>query len=100
MKITADLLYAAGEFCSDMRYATGFVAHDPHHWFRLGDRSVMIVSPLEYNRALHSRKSGVELHCTTEYETQTSVAIAVEIARKYRIDCLVGNECGRGRGNV
>ncbi|MBO5762971.1 MAG: aminopeptidase P family protein [Lentisphaeria bacterium] len=88
MKITADLLYAAGESCSDMRYATGFVAHDPHHWFRLGDRSVMIVSPLEYNRALHNRKSGVELHCTTEYEAQTSVAMAVEIARKYRIDCF------------
>ena len=88
MKFTADLLYAAGESNADMRYISGFVAHDAHHWFRVNDRSVLLLSPLEYNRAMHSRKPGVELQCTTEYHAANTVELTLAIARENQISAF------------
>lgn len=50
------MMYAAPEGDADILYATGFPAPDPVLWFRIRGRDHLVLSDLEYGRALgHSR---------------------------------------------
>ena len=45
------LIYAAGESCADILYATGLQTPDPFLWYQAGDKKGLVVSSLEVGRA-------------------------------------------------
>ncbi len=53
------LLVGSSETCPDMVYATGFQSADPVIFFQHGKRKTLVVSPMEYGRAL--RLPGIEI---------------------------------------
>ncbi len=56
------LIVAASEIDADMLYASGFSAPDPFVWFDCTNKKQgIILSTLEYGRALGSAKKGVEI---------------------------------------
>ena len=66
---TADLIVAAGDSSADMRYATGFSTSDAYIYIGLGERKMMLVSALEFDRARQQRKPSVEVRRDTEFTT-------------------------------
>ena len=59
------LIYAASATCPDLRYETGFAAGDPFLWFQTEGLNAMVVSKLEYGRAVKQRRQEVQVF---EYE--------------------------------
>jgi len=59
------LIYAASSTCPDLRYETGFEACDPFLWFQTDTLNAMVVSKLEYGRAVKQRRKDVQVF---EYE--------------------------------
>ena len=55
------LIYGDSERCSDLLYITGLFIPDPILWCSVDDRSLIIVSPLEYARAKKEVKGGTEV---------------------------------------
>ena len=55
------LIYASTAICPDLRYETGFDAHDPFLWFQTDTINAMVVSQLEYGRALKQRRPEVQV---------------------------------------
>ena len=57
----AKLIFASSDKSADMLYATHFIAHDPFIYFEADRKKGIIVSALEYSRAVNEVKSGVEV---------------------------------------
>ena len=53
------LIYSNTVACPDLRYVTGFDAPDPFLWFQTDTLNAMVVSQLEYGRALKQRRPEV-----------------------------------------
>ena len=53
------LIYAASDQCADMLYATGFSAPDEFLWFETDTETCVVVSSLEYGRAVKTVKPGI-----------------------------------------
>lgn len=52
------LIVASGEQCADLRYAAGFSTPDEFIYFDDGTRRGVVMSALEYGRAIHSGSAG------------------------------------------
>ena len=61
------LIVASGEQCADLRYAAGFSTPDEFIYFDDGTRRGVVMSALEYGRAVHSAPRDVEVHAETEF---------------------------------
>ena len=61
------LIVASGEQCADLRYAAGFSTPDEFIYFDDGTRRGVVMSALEYGRAIHSAPRDVEVHAETEF---------------------------------
>ena len=61
MAKTGKLLCGDSERCSDLLYATGLFIPDPILWCSVEERTFIIVSPLEYNRAKKTVKENIEV---------------------------------------
>ncbi len=57
----ASLIVADSEKNADMLYATGFRAPDPFIYFAMGEKKGIIVSVLEYDRAITERKPDINV---------------------------------------
>jgi Xaa-Pro aminopeptidase len=55
------LLYGDSERCPDILYATGLAIPDPFLYVEVRGRRLIIVSPLEYGRAVAGAREGVEV---------------------------------------
>jgi len=53
------LIYSNTIACPDLRYVTGFEAPDPFLWFQTDALNAMVVSQLEYGRAVKQRRPEV-----------------------------------------
>ncbi|NMA43581.1 MAG: aminopeptidase P family protein [Oligosphaeraceae bacterium] len=62
-KSESRLVYAASESCANLLYESGFQAPDPFLWFEHEGKSFMVVSALEYGRALEQAKPDIEVVC-------------------------------------
>ncbi|MBQ4107098.1 MAG: M24 family metallopeptidase [Lentisphaeria bacterium] len=78
---TADLIIAAGTDAADLRYVSGFAAPDSFLWFRCGGECAIVVSQLEYSRALASVKPGVNVLLLENLGARSWVDAALTIAR-------------------
>lgn len=58
----AKLIFASSDKSADMLYATHFIASDPFIYFEADRKKAIIVSALEYSRAVNEVKSGVEVY--------------------------------------
>lgn len=61
------LIVASGEQCANLRYAAGFSTPDEFIYFDDGVRRGVVMSVLEYSRALRSAPHGVEVHEESEF---------------------------------
>ncbi len=61
MKRDDRIIYAASERCADLLYITSFHAPDPFLWVRVGDQEMVVVSPLEFGRAVKQARKGIEV---------------------------------------
>ena len=57
----AKLIFASSDKSADMLYATHFIASDPFIYFEADRRKGIIVSALEYSRAVNEVKPGIEV---------------------------------------
>lgn len=69
------LLYAAGEQCADLRYLSGLSTPDAYLWFedQHGRQGVM-VSALEYGRALKECRPGVEVIALSDLKSRFALS--------------------------
>jgi Xaa-Pro aminopeptidase len=58
----AKLIYASSNTCADMLFASGFMAYDPFIYFSADRTEGIIVSALEYGRALNEVKPGIKVY--------------------------------------
>jgi Xaa-Pro aminopeptidase len=87
----AKLIVAASAYCSDMLYATGFMAIDPYVYFKCGDIPAMVLSPLEFCRGQAEHHPGVQVFRSDDF-TQASGTLAdvvIGIAEKYDIKSFI-----------
>ena len=78
-----DLLIAAGEKSALMRYATAFATPDDYLYFRSDEEAGMIVSPLEYGRALSEKRPDVTLYGYDDFPSAADhslVSLALALA--------------------
>ena len=66
----AAAIYADSQNCADMLYTTGFFAPDPFLWLRLRQDEVIVVSTLEYGRAVNERHAHVRVLSQEEAKRQ------------------------------
>ena len=78
---TAELMIASGA-SADLRYVSGFSAPDSFLWFRCGDESAVVVSPLEFGRAQASVKPGVQVMSLESLAVRSWVDAALAIAHQ------------------
>lgn len=85
--LTGRLLHASSEGSADLYYASGFNAPDPFFWFEAGGQRGIVVSPLEYSRALKEAKSGVEVISSVQLLASDGVAKSVPeaLCRRFQI---------------
>jgi Xaa-Pro aminopeptidase len=55
------LIYAAGESCADLLYASGVMTPDPFLWYAIPGESGMVMSALEVGRAQKEARPGVRV---------------------------------------
>jgi len=67
MKKKCRMIIACPEKSADMFYATGFMAPDPYIYFESGREKAIVVSTLEYNRALNETDKGVKVYARQDF---------------------------------
>lgn len=55
------LIYAAGEACADLLYASGVMTPDPFLWYAIPGETGIVMSPLEVGRARKEARQGVRV---------------------------------------
>ncbi len=55
------LIYAAGEACADLLYASGVMTPDPFLWYAVPGETGIVMSPLEVGRARKEARQGVRV---------------------------------------
>ncbi|MDX9980791.1 MAG: hypothetical protein RBU25_12270, partial [Lentisphaeria bacterium] len=55
------LIYAAGEACADLLYASGVMTPDPFLWYAIPGETGMVMSALEVGRAQKEARPGVRV---------------------------------------
>lgn len=84
--ITGRLISASSEESADILYASGFTAPDSFIYFSAGKEKAVIVSPLEYSRALDEVKKGVSVLTRADFLPHGGKGdIYRAIAEKYNI---------------
>ena len=69
------LLYAAGEHCADLRYLSGLATPDAYLWFAdQHGRQGVIVSALEYGRALKECHPGIEVIALSDLKSRFALS--------------------------
>jgi Xaa-Pro aminopeptidase len=56
---TGRLIYAAGESCADLLYASGVMTPDPFLWYSVPGETGIVLSPLEVGRAQKQARKGI-----------------------------------------
>jgi Xaa-Pro aminopeptidase len=90
------LLYADSERCADMLYATGLFVPDPFLWCAIGERRLVVVSPLEYGRFLRHLGATAEVHSFTTARQ----AFRCRNHRPATLIAALGRACGVKRWQV
>lgn len=67
MSEIARLILASGEKCADMRYGAGFSTPDEFFYFECGRERGVIVSPLEYSRAVKEAHREVSVYAESDF---------------------------------
>lgn len=70
------LIYANPEFVSDLFYLTGLMTPDPYFMVKKSDELIVVVSPLEYGRAVKGSKA------TKVIDTQSLLSLAQPLVDK------------------
>ncbi len=86
MNKLARLLVAAGESSPDMRYAAGFSTPDDFIWFDTGEERAVVMSPLEYNRAVTSVRRGTRVFAESELGGPGRLRVLKTICERYQLD--------------
>ncbi|QSH40786.1 M24 family metallopeptidase [Lentisphaerota bacterium ZTH] len=84
----ADLIYADGEHCADMLYATGFRAPDAFIYFKTSSETGMVMSALEHDRAVKEAKPGINIYSNKEFcdrQDAKAVDLVSGLAEKKKI---------------
>jgi Xaa-Pro aminopeptidase len=67
------LIIASSESCADILYASGFNAPDPFIYFSCGREKGIIVSTLEYDRAVNQCRNGLKVYNRNEFSSGDKV---------------------------
>lgn len=81
----ARLIVASGERSGDIRYASGFSAPDEFIYFDAGTRKGVLMSPLEYGRALREARESVEVHAESDFG-RTRLEMLTALAAELRVE--------------
>ena len=87
-KSSPKLIIASTDVSADLLYAGGFNAPDPVLYFESGGEKTLVVSPLEYARALSEAKPGVRVieHTAFLKGKKPADSLAASLSRKLGID--------------
>jgi Xaa-Pro aminopeptidase len=84
------LIIASSEHSADIFYESGFHGPDPFVFFAVGREKAIVVTPLEYQRALNESKKGVRVFNNTFFsedgKTHPGIKeLIIEISRRYEV---------------
>lgn len=86
-------IYAAGENCADMLYATGLMTPDPFLWFSIPGLTAAVLSPLEVGRARKQARPGVMILSESELRREFALPEGLRLTPENILLAL-----GRARG--
>lgn len=81
MKI-AKFIYATGDECSDLFFASGLHTPDAYIWFEIQDERAVILSALEYGRGLKECREGVAVYPLEEFFDKGKISPVEEVMCK------------------
>lgn len=81
----AKLLVAASEYDSNMRYLSNFTAPDPFIWFEVDGVSTIVVSALEFDRAMQESGGKVTVLPTEMFGNGNTISQLLNICSQYNI---------------
>lgn len=84
---TGKFIFAASEKDSNLLYASGFRAGDPFIYFSYGNKEAIVVSALEYARAIKEAKKGVMVYGLDEFKIKSKTNVIgkrlLEITKRF-----------------
>ncbi len=79
------LIVSESVHSADMLYASEFRAPDSFIYFETDKEKAIIVSSLEYNRALNEHKEAINIYCNDDFKDTAISKILIELSNKYNI---------------